>query len=51
MIGDGDAVGVAGQVVKHILRAAEGALGVDYPILTKQWPQEGMEGFLPRQRL
>ena len=30
MIGDGDAVGVACQIVEHILRSAEGAFAVDH---------------------
>jgi hypothetical protein len=46
MIGDGDAVRVAGQVVKHMLRPPEGAFGVDHPILTKERPEESMESFL-----
>jgi len=29
MVGDGDAVGIAGQVVKDVLRSAEGRLGID----------------------
>ena len=33
MVGDGDAVGVAGQVVENVFGAAEGRLGVDHPIL------------------
>ena len=46
MVGDGDAMCVACQVVEYMLRPAEGAFAVDYPILTKERPQEGMEGFL-----
>ena len=33
MVGDGDAMGVAGQVLQDVLRAAEGRLGVDDPVL------------------
>ena len=33
MVGDGDSMGVAGQVVENVFRAAEGWLGVDHPIL------------------
>ena len=32
-VGDGDPVGVARQVSEHLLRSAEGWLGVDDPIL------------------
>ncbi len=33
MVGDGDAVGVAGQVVEDVFGAAEGRLGIDHSIL------------------
>ena len=33
MVGDSDAVGVAGQIVEDVSRTAEGRLGVDHPIL------------------
>src|SRR5260370_29713826 len=33
MVGDGDAVGIAGQVVENILGAAERWLGIDHPVL------------------
>ena len=33
MVGDGDAVGVAGQVVENMFGAAEGWLGVGDPVL------------------
>ena len=33
MVGDGDAMGVAGQVVENMFGAAEGWLGVDDPVL------------------
>jgi len=51
MIGDGDAVGVAGQVLQHMLWAPKGTLGVDYPVLTKKRAQESMEGLLPCQQV
>ena len=31
-VGDGDPVGVAAEIVEHLLRAAERALGVDHPV-------------------
>ena len=34
MVGDGDAMGVAGQVVENMFGAAEGWLGVDDPVLS-----------------
>src|ERR1035441_5578370 len=50
MIGDGDAVGVACQVVEHILRSAEGAFAVDDPLLTKERSQERGKSLLRGQR-
>ncbi len=35
-VGDGDAMGVAGQVLEHMFGTAEGRLGVDYPLLAAQ---------------
>jgi hypothetical protein len=40
MVGDGDAVGVTGQVVGDIFGSAEGWLGVDDPVLTKQGAEQ-----------
>ena len=42
---------VAGQVVEDMFGSSEGPLGVDHPVLTKQRPQESMEGFLFGQSL
>ena len=36
MIGDGDAMGVAGQIMKNVLRAAERRLGVHDPVLAEE---------------
>jgi hypothetical protein len=33
MVGDGDAVGIAGQVVENMFGAAEGRLGINDPVL------------------
>ena len=35
-IGDGDAVGVAGEIAQHLLRATEGVLAVDHPLCVPQ---------------
>jgi hypothetical protein len=43
MIGDGDAVGVASQILKHMFRTAEGRLGVHNPLLAEELPQEATE--------
>ena len=50
MVGDGDAMGVAGQIVQYVFRPAKGRLGVDDPVLAKQGAQEGGERLLVRQR-
>ena len=42
-VGDGDAVGVAGQVLQHMFGSAEGRLGVDHPLSLAQRAQAGSE--------
>ena len=42
-VGDGDAVGIAGQVLQHMLGSAEGWLGIDDPFHGTQPPQQGVE--------
>ena len=37
MIRDGYAMGVAAEILEHILRAAEGWLRVHHPALSEQW--------------
>ena len=37
MVGDGDAMSVAGQVVENMFGAAEGRLGVDDPVLLAEF--------------
>ena len=49
MVGDGDAMGVAAEIVEHILGAAEGRLGVDHPVFAKQRSQPGGEEFGMRE--
>jgi len=41
MIGNGDAVGVAGQVAQDMLGTAERRLEIDHPVLPEQGAQEG----------
>ena len=43
-VGDGDAVGVAGQISKYRLGAGEGLLGVDDPVGSAQRLEKGVEG-------
>ena len=40
VVGDGDAVSVAGQIVKDVFWSAEGGLGIDDPVLTAQTSQK-----------
>ena len=42
MVGDGDAVGIAGQVVENMFGATEGWLGVDHPVLQAELPESWM---------
>ena len=36
MVGDGDAVRIAGEIVQNMLGTAEGWLGIDHPVLAKE---------------
>ena len=51
VVGDGDPMGVAGEITKHMMGSAEGWLGIDDPVLTEKGSQEGTECFLIFQRL
>ena len=51
VIRDGHAMGIAGQVLQHVLRPAKGSLGVDDPFLSKQRAQERCERLPFRRRL
>jgi hypothetical protein len=46
MVGDGDAMSVAGEIAEDMMRAAERGFGIDDPIVTEQGAQESGEGFL-----
>src|SRR5450631_1479335 len=46
LVGDGDAVSVAGQVVQDMFGSAEWRFGVNDPVVTKQQPQESIEVLL-----
>jgi len=39
MVGDGDAMGISGQIVENIFSTAEGRLGVDDPVLSAELPE------------
>src|SRR5260370_25952475 len=51
VVGDGHAMGEAGEIAEHMMRTAERWLGVDDPALTEQGTQEGAEGLFIFQRL
>jgi hypothetical protein len=46
MVGDGDAVGIACQVVKHMFGTSERRFGIDDPVLPVQSAQESSERML-----
>src|SRR5215471_17293135 len=46
VVGDGDAMCIARQVMEDMFRPSEGSLGVDHPVLTEQRAQKSMESFL-----
>jgi hypothetical protein len=43
MVGDGDAMGVARQVVENVFGTTEGWLGIYDPVLLAQLPEEIVE--------
>ena len=51
MIGDGDPMGVSGQIMKDVLRTSERRLRVHDPILTEQRTKQGTERPFLRQWL
>jgi hypothetical protein len=51
VVGDGYAMGIAGEIAEHMMRTAEWGLAVDDPVLTEQGTQEGAEGFFVSQGL
>jgi len=46
MVGDGDAMRIARQIVQHMFGAAEGRLGIDDPVLPIERAQEDGESLL-----
>ncbi len=50
MVGDGDAMRIARQVMQHMLRAAEGRFGIDDPVLPIKGAQEEGEVLLLMER-
>ena len=49
MVGDGDAMGITGQVLEDMVWPTEGWFGIDDPILLKQRSQESAEILFIRQ--
>ena len=43
MVGDGDAVGIAAEILEYVLGSAEGWFGVDDPIFAEKRTQPGRE--------
>ena len=43
VIGDGDAVSIASQILQNVFGSAERRLGIDHPVLPKQGTQERRE--------
>ena len=44
VVGDGDAVSVAAEILQNMFGTSEGWLAVDHPSMTKQWPEECGKG-------
>ncbi len=51
MVGDGHAMGVAAEILQHILGATEGTFQVHHPVLSVEWPQPGGEDLGLRKKL
>jgi hypothetical protein len=51
MVGNGHAMGVAGEIAEHMMGTTEGWPGIDDPVLTEQGTQEGAEGLFVFERL
>jgi hypothetical protein len=51
MVGDGYAMGIAGEIAEYMMGTAEGGLGVDDPVLTEQGAQEAAERLFVGQGL
>jgi len=51
VIADGDAMGVGSQIGQHVVWATKRRLGVDDPLLAKEWPQEGVKDLFLLQGL
>ena len=49
VVGDGNAMGVASQIMKNVLRAAEGRFGVHDPVVAEERAKERTEGPFLRQ--
>ena len=49
MVGDGDAMGIASQIMQHMFGSAEGRLGIDDPVLAIERAQEDGEALLACQ--
>ena len=43
MVGDSDAMSVAGQIVENVFGAAEGRFGINHPVLLAKLPEEIVE--------
>jgi len=51
MVGDGDAMSVASQIVENLFGTAEERLGIDDPVLVTELPEEVAEGLRQRELL
>ena len=50
VVGDGDAVGIAAEILQDVLGPAEGWFGVDDPIFAEERTQPGSEQLGMRER-
>ena len=51
VVGNSNAMGVAGEIVQHMERSPKRRFGVDHPIVPEERTKERVKGCLLRQRL
>ena len=49
MIGDGNTMCIARQILQHMLHAAKGFLGINHPLMPVKNSQEGLKSFFVRK--
>jgi len=51
MVGNGDAVGVAAEILQNMFGTSKGWFAINHPLVTEEWTQEGGKCFWVSQEL